>query len=310
VAIRPRTSKSKSRRLSMIRRRLLNDQESPTPDTLTSLGGSSDPDHPSPGRHPHPSFYILPNLFTSCSLFLSLFSIVKAAEGDFIMACWLILGAALCDVIDGPVARLTNTASNFGLQYDSLADVVAFGVAPSFLMFRALHDINAETMPSYAPKLALGACALYAICAAIRLARFNVQAATEERKMFKGLPSPGAAGGVVSAYLLIDWLNKLPIMEGVSSEWWGINLHRLVLLLMVGLALVMVSDIPFPKLKNLLKVSGNPINALVWIVGIFCVIITLQEFLPLLLFVAFMIYTLGSILVATRQRVKKTEKPL
>lgn len=254
----------------------------------------------------HPSLIIFPNLFTSASLFLSLFAIVKVSEGDFTAACWLILLAAVCDVIDGPIARLTRTASSFGLQFDSLADVVAFGVAPAFLMFSNLHAMNQELLPAYASKLALGACALYAICAAIRLARFNVQADTAEKRHFSGLPSPGAAGGVVTAYLFVEWLGGLALMETASdNRWLVINLHRALLVLMVGLALLMVSEIPFPKLKNLLVLSRKPFNTLVILIVVICVVIAFQEFLPAMLFMAFMAYTAASIGTDIKRKWKK-----
>ncbi len=259
-------------------------------------------------RRAHPSLVIFPNLFTSASLFLSLFAIVKISEGvaGFETACWLILLAAVCDAIDGPVARLTRSASNFGLQFDSLADVVAFGVAPAFLMYSNLRVMDNAHLPSYAPKLALGACALYSICSAIRLARFNVQADTAEKRYFTGLPTPGAAGGVVSAFLFVSWLSTMPLMESAGdTRWLTINMHRSILLLMVGLALLMVSEIPFPKLKSLLLISRNHFNTLVVMVILVCLAITFQDYLPAMIFAAFMIYTLGAVSAEARRRLKK-----
>jgi CDP-diacylglycerol--serine O-phosphatidyltransferase len=248
---------------------------------------------------PENSLFILPNLFTALSLFLALFAIVKVAEGEFVFACWLILGSAVCDAIDGPVARLTNTASSFGLQFDSLADLVAFGVAPAFLMYQRLRTMDDTLLPLYAPRLALGACALFAICSAVRLARFNVQAGTVERRFFQGLPTPGAAGTIVAAFLFIEWLQKLPFMA--DFEYTRL-LHRSILILMTAVALLMVSEIPFPKFRNLLKVWKNPFHNLVLAVVVICILITFQHSLPVLLFAAFVIYLAIALAFMRRNR--------
>ncbi len=268
--------------------------------TVPELGGTLPADPP---RYSH---YILPNLFTSASLFLALFSIVKSAEGEFIIASWLIIGAALCDVIDGPVARLTRTASSFGLQYDSLADLVAFGVAPAFLMFWHLQAMDETVLPDHAPKLALGACALYAICSAIRLARFNVQADNAEKRYFTGLPTPGAAGVVVTAYLFVVWLGNLTfVAELEDAAWLTRGLHRSILFLMVGMALLMVSEVPFMKLKNIIQVSRKPFNTLVFVVLVVCMAIVFMDYLPLLLFGGFAVYIIGGLWGEARRRFRR-----
>jgi CDP-diacylglycerol--serine O-phosphatidyltransferase len=242
--------------------------------------------------------FLFPNFFTAASLYLAMFSIVKTAEGDFAAACWLILGSAICDAIDGPVARLTRTASSFGLQFDSLADLVAFGVAPAFLIYSRLKEMDEALLPSYAPRLALGACALYAIFAAIRLARFNTQAGTIERNHFQGLPTPGAAGTVVAGYLFIEWLTALPFFNGMELSRL---LHRSLLILLVVLSYLMVSEIPFPKFKNLIGLSRNPIQSFAATMLIACFLIAFQSALPAFLFAAFALYLLGSLISAARQ---------
>lgn len=249
---------------------------------------------------PEGSLYILPNLFTAASMFLALFAIVKVAEGgseNFVFACWLILGSAICDAIDGPVARLTHTSSSFGVQFDSLADLVAFGVAPAFLMYQNLRGFDADMLPGYAPRLALGACALFAILSAVRLARFNVQAGTVERRFFQGLPTPGAAGTVVAAYLFIEWFSKLPVIADYEITRL---LHRTILLLMLGLAFLMVSEVPFPKLKNLLAFSRKPFKSLVVVMVVACTLIVFQDLLPVFLFGAFALYIVVSVIFAGR----------
>ncbi len=243
---------------------------------------------------------VLPNLFTAASLFLSLFALVRISEGDPVSACWLILAAAVCDAVDGPVARVTRTASDFGLQFDSLADIVAFGVAPAFLIFHTLETFDPAALPEYAPRLALAASALFVICAAIRLARFNTQAGTSERHTFIGMPTPASAGMVVSAFLLVDWLRDLPLVgEIIDPETLTVILHRLILLLMV--ALLMVSEVPFPKLRQLRLMPRNPIRSLVLLVGAVCVMIAFLDELPLVLFVGFTAYVLGALALGVQQ---------
>jgi CDP-diacylglycerol--serine O-phosphatidyltransferase len=259
-----------------------------------------------PPHLPEGSLYILPNLFTAASLFLALFAIVKVAEGEFVMACWLILGSAICDAIDGPVARLTKTSSSFGVQFDSLADLVAFGVAPAFLMYQNLRGFDETMLPGYAPRLALGACALFAIFSAVRLARFNVQADTVERQFFQGLPTPGAAGTVVATYLFIEWLSRLEFWAELETTRL---LHRSILMLMLVLAVLMVSEIPFPKLKNLLSISRKPFNNLVLLTFIACLLISFLHMLPVVIFGAFVLYLACSVAMARRNLATVSARP-
>ena len=129
--------------------------------------------------------YILPNLFTTASLFAGFFSIILAFKGQFDMAAWAILVGAAMDGLDGKVARLTGTASQFGIEYDSLADDVTFGVAPGLLAYAwQLHNFG---------RLGLAVAFLFCGCAALRLARFNVGVSTTSKRFFVGLPSPACA---------------------------------------------------------------------------------------------------------------------
>jgi CDP-diacylglycerol--serine O-phosphatidyltransferase len=255
--------------------------------------------------------YIYPNLFTSASLYLALFSMVKSAEGDFVTACWLIFLSAVCDALDGPVARLTRSSSNFGLQYDSLADCVAFGVAPAFLMYSNLVRLDSTYLPTYASRLALGVSGLYAICAAIRLARFNVQADTAEKHHFIGLPTPGAAGTVVTAFLTVDWLSRYAPMHGIiDTREVTLFLHRTILLLMIALALLMVSEVRFSKLRHMLRFREKPFNVLVITIGIASALIVFSEFIQLLLFGAFIVYIVSMIVAHPRHRRSASPSPV
>ena len=139
--------------------------------------------------------YILPNLFTTASLFTGFLAMLLAVQGNIEGSALAILFSALMDGLDGKVARLTNTASEFGIQYDSLADLVAFGVAPAFTSWMWVLE-------GYG-KLGIGVAFLYVACTALRLARFNVCVTTVSKKFFVGLPCP-AAGCAVAMFILFS----------------------------------------------------------------------------------------------------------
>ena len=141
--------------------------------------------------------YLLPNLFTTGGLFAGFYAIIAATQGRFDVACIAIFIAAILDGVDGRVARLTNTQSEFGVQYDSLADLISFGLAPSLVMYHwALASTRLDgPIPG---KLGWVAAFLYAACAALRLARFNSQVGQVDKRWFIGLASPAAAGLVAS----------------------------------------------------------------------------------------------------------------
>ena len=135
--------------------------------------------------------YLLPNLFTTGALFAGFYAVIAAMRGDFESAPIAILAAMVLDGLDGRVARMTNTQSKFGAEYDSLSDMVSFGVAPALVMFSfALGDLG---------KFGWSAAFIYVACAALRLARFNTQIDTADKNFFTGLASPSAACIIVSA---------------------------------------------------------------------------------------------------------------
>lgn len=141
--------------------------------------------------------YLLPNLFTTGGLFSGFFAIIAASQGRFEAACVAIFVAAILDGLDGRVARLTNTQSEFGVQYDSLADLVSFGMAPALVMYHwALVSLKLDG--NTLGKVGWLAAFLYAACAALRLARFNSQVAKIDKRWFIGLASPAAAGLMAS----------------------------------------------------------------------------------------------------------------
>lgn len=145
----------------------------------------------------HPGIYLLPNLFTTGAMLAGYFAIISAFSGRYTEGAIAVFIAGLLDGLDGRVARLTNTQSDFGVQYDSLSDLVSFGLAPSLVMYSwALAELKV-----YGPmvgKIGWAAAFVYAACAAMRLARFNTQVAVIDKRYFQGLASPAAAGLMMS----------------------------------------------------------------------------------------------------------------
>lgn len=141
--------------------------------------------------------YLLPNLFTTGGLFAGFFAIIAASQGRYTAACVAIFVAGILDGIDGRVARLTNTQSEFGVQYDSLADLISFGMAPALVMY--FWALSALKLDGITPgKIGWLAAFLYVACAALRLARFNSQVGSVDKRWFIGLASPAAAGLIAS----------------------------------------------------------------------------------------------------------------
>jgi CDP-diacylglycerol--serine O-phosphatidyltransferase len=202
--------------------------------------------------------YILPNLLTTGSLFMGFFSIVASITGRIDHAVWAIFLAAVFDGLDGRVARLTHTESAFGVEYDSIADAISFGVAPAVLFFQwALFP--------FARFGFLGA-ALYAICAALRLARFNVQINTVEKQVFNGLPSPMAALMLAATVLFFD-------DQALSVEAW----RPFLLVMLYCAGLLMVSNIKYSSFKEMDVLKKKPFHILVLMILIIILIATRPE---------------------------------
>jgi CDP-diacylglycerol--serine O-phosphatidyltransferase len=201
--------------------------------------------------------YLLPNLLTAFNMFLGFWAICSAFDGHIERACWLVFLAMWLDGLDGLTARLTHTQSDFGLEFDSLSDLVSFGVAPAVIIFTLLTDLSQDVHP----RLALGVSAVYAICGALRLARYNIQAHGSERHGFIGLPIPAAAGTAVMSILMINEYQLLTHMQ----ETIALVLPLLTLLL----AMLMVSEVPYPdmvhNLRLLRRLSFDSLPSLVFI---------------------------------------------
>ncbi len=188
--------------------------------------------------------YVLPNLITSGSLFAGFFSIASTYGGQFEKAAMAIIAGVVLDGLDGRVARMTKTTTQFGVEYDSLADLVSFGVAPAFLVYGwALSQFG---------RWGWLAAFLFLICGALRLARFNVQVNTVEKGKFNGLPIPAAATFVASIILLYYYL-------GGSGGFR----HLALLLAIYVLAFLMVSTVKYNSFKDLEAFRKRPFNTLV-----------------------------------------------
>lgn len=200
--------------------------------------------------------YLLPNLVTTGGLFAGFYGIVATMKGHYELAAWFILISAVFDGLDGKVARLTGTSSRFGVEYDSLVDLVAFGVAPGLLMYSwALQSFG---------KFGWLAAFLYVVCGALRLARFNVQVNTVESRRFVGLPIPAAAGMVASCVLLFYHLGGTGTIKKVS-----------IVLLIYLLAYLMVSSHSYNSFKDPELVKRQPFGFLVLAI-IFIIVVVAQ----------------------------------
>jgi CDP-diacylglycerol--serine O-phosphatidyltransferase len=183
---------------------------------------------------PRRGIYLLPNAFTTAALFAGFYAIVMAMNQRFDQACWAIFIAMILDGLDGRVARLTNTQSEFGAQYDSLSDMVSFGAAPALVIYEwSLRGLG---------KLGWLAAFVYCAGAALRLARFNTNIEVVDKRYFQGLPSPAAAALVVGFILMMS--DPEVNISARSVDWlsWGIAVFA---------GLTMVSNVPFYSFKDI-----------------------------------------------------------
>ncbi|RCV88250.1 CDP-diacylglycerol--serine O-phosphatidyltransferase [Billgrantia montanilacus] len=209
--------------------------------------------------------YLLPNLFTTSALFAGFFSVVAGINGDFTAAAVAIFIAMVLDGLDGRVARMTNTQSAFGAEYDSLSDMVSFGVAPALVAFTwILQDIG---------KTGWVVAFLYVACAALRLARFNVQVGSVDKKWFIGLPSPSAAAFVAASVWTFH-----------SFDADAVGFKLLMLLVVAAAGVLMVSNIRYYSFKEIDLKGPVPFVVLLAIVLGFVVISVEPSVMLLLLF--------------------------
>ena len=232
--------------------------------------------------------YILPNLFTSGSLFCGFFALLRTLQEDFYTAAIFILASGLLDGMDGKIARYTNTTSRFGVEYDSLADVISFCVAPGILVF-------AWALESFG-RLGWLASFLFVVCGALRLARFNIQVHTVESRFFSGLPTPAAACLIATSILVFYRLGDT-----------GVSKHMTVLIATYALAFLMVSTIKYYGFKDIELFRRKPFY---WLVIVILLIIVVANEPEYTLFGLFFLYVLsGPFLTLYLLRRRRDSKP-
>lgn len=244
---------------------------------------------PAPGPTRGRGIYLLPNLFTTGGLFGGFFAIIAASQGRFEAACIAIFVAAILDGVDGRVARLTNTQSEFGVQYDSLADLVSFGMAPALVMYHwALVSLKLDG--ATAGKIGWLAAFLYAACAALRLARFNSQVAQVDKRWFIGLASPAAAGLMASfVWTMHDF--------GLS----GTQYRYAAVAVTITAALLMVSRIRYTSFKGGSGPKSDRVPFFALLVAV-AALVALVIDPPRVLLAATVLYALSGLVSGMRRR--------
>ncbi|SDN40311.1 CDP-diacylglycerol---serine O-phosphatidyltransferase [Desulfonauticus submarinus] len=217
----------------------------------------------------HKSLYVLPNLLTTASLFAGFWGMLLAINGAFEQAALAILISCFFDGIDGKVARLTRASSDFGIQYDSLADLVAFGVGPALLVYLWQTHVFG--------RIGIMVSFLFLACGALRLARFNLQAKVSSKKFFIGLPIPAAACTLATFILFHPYIGFIP------SIWMA----RLTLGLTFLLALTMVSKIKYASFKDVEMARAHPFTSTVLVIFLFALIASEPKFLGFVFFILY-----------------------
>jgi CDP-diacylglycerol--serine O-phosphatidyltransferase len=234
--------------------------------------------------------YLLPNLLTTAGLFCGFYAIVAAINGHFVSSAHAILLAAVFDLLDGKIARLTHSTSAFGVQYDSLSDLTSFGLAPGLLVYLwGLHEVG---------RIGWVAAFIYVACAALRLARFNVQSGTQDKRYFRGLPTPAAAGVLATTVL---FYHEVQSMLGhpleVGRPVWFVAVAY-------GVAFLMVSNIRYRSFKEIDLRSRYHFKVLLSLVLGGIVIVAAHE---ITLFALAVAYAASGIIGLVRSRSKLQE---
>ncbi len=235
--------------------------------------------------------YLLPNLMTTAGIFAGFYAVIAGIQGNFEQGAIAILLAMIFDGLDGRIARMTNSCSAFGAEYDSLADMVSFGLAPALLMYQwVLHDFG---------KLGWLVAFIYTVAAALRLARFNTQVGVADKRYFQGLPSPAAAALLACLIWVVESNSEYfeAVVDGLPAL---VGITALVLTVFAGV--MMVSNVRFSSFKEFNLKGKVPFMTLLVVVLVF-VIITLEP--AVLLFIIFFIYAFSGPVV-TLLTLKKT----
>ena len=237
--------------------------------------------------------YLLPNALTTAALLAGFYAIVAAVQGEHVAACIAVVVAGLLDGIDGRVARMTGTQSDFGMQYDSLSDMVSFGIAPAILVW-SWSLASVELAGPIGEKIGWLSAFFYSACGALRLARFNTQAGVADKRYFQGLASPAAAGTLVSTIWFCE-------SRGIGPE--AVAWPMLVLTVMLGA--LMVSRLRYSSFKGGASRERVPIA---WIFVLLVVIVLLAIDLPAVLFTIGVLYVCSGLVVTLRGRYQRRRK--
>ena len=201
---------------------------------------------------------VVPSLFTILNMFCGFRAIMETSQGDYILASWFVVLAALFDTLDGIMARITKSSSDFGVEFDSLSDVVSFGVAPAFLAYRVhLHTLEGTGMLISAMLMIFGA---------LRLARFNAQSVSYDKDYFTGLPIPAAAI-TICAFIQTFYHEDIGF-QGIEAS--------IIAPLMIGLSLLMVSSIKYDTVPKFSRrgIKQHPLRFTAGVVGLTAIVIT------------------------------------
>lgn len=245
-------------------------------------------------RRPRRGIYLLPNLITTLALFFGFYAVVSAQGGAYELAAIAIFIAMLADGLDGRVARLTNTQSDFGVQYDSIADMISFGIAPALVVYLwALQDL--AELGTVLGKLGWLAAFIYTACAALRLARFNTQAGTASRRHFQGLPSPAAAATLAG----LVWAG-----DRLEFGGWPAGIPALIITTLAGI--LMVSNIRYESFKEIDFRYRVPF--VVMVLGVLAVALMSVHPPSVLLGLALLYMGSGPILTVVRRRERRKRR--
>jgi CDP-diacylglycerol--serine O-phosphatidyltransferase len=234
--------------------------------------------------------YIFPSLFTCGNMSFGILSIFSSIDGNFVRAAWFLIAALGCDILDGRIARMTKTTSEFGMELDSLSDLVSFGVAPAMMMYMLVLN----TMDNIGVAIAV----LYVLCCALRLARFNTLARTGEiHKHFVGLPTPASAGLIISfvlsyeLFVLGDYslnFKTIPMLMEIIPGFF-----KSTPVIMVVLSFLMVSNIPYLSFKKIKLTKVRTIELLVILIVLIILIIVYPQNV---IFIIFSVYAVSGLL--------------
>ena len=240
--------------------------------------------------------YLLPNALTTAALMAGFYAIIAGVQGQIVPACVAVVIAGVLDGLDGRVARLTGTQSEFGVQYDSLSDLVSFGLAPSLLVW----SWSLSTLQLSGPlgeKLGWLVAFFYTACGALRLARFNTQAGVADKRFFQGLASPAAAGTLVSTI----WFLESRGIEAGSVAW-----PMLVLTVMLGT--LMVSRVRYASFKG--RGTREKRVPIAWIFLLLVLIVLLAIDVPAVLFTIGVLYVASGVALTLRGRYQQRKRRL